>query len=409
MQASYHHYCVSLLLGVLLCAGVRADEAVEHSGVRHRGTLKREAGGWAFRDQDDGRVPMSRIAYIRFADGIPRTPSQLPAHSLLLADEQRVTGKLIAVSENKIIFAPSWGGAITLDRDKVIGLVQADSSLVVAREDFATPSKACTLLGSPTTESNALRFDAPVQVMLRSWKPGVRDGTVRMLVRSDGESPKLPWRYDIIGIDAKPSVVLDANGWRAINVKTAYPAAQITDKHRLLALELRDQRLRIYLDDMCLGETAIAPDDAITGILVSTDADGTKMKPGKFWLRELHAVRRVPFVTNPANDLDRDIMQLEHGEQIFGRVIAVDASLVQFGKRNFAWPGIRGIFFAAKNKSLVLDTAEVSFRPAPGFPVDTLRCELIRWEDGRLLVRHDLFGIISLTRGQLRRIRLTAK
>ncbi len=407
----YKHYCAGIVFCAFICVVAGAEEAVEHSGVRHRGTLKREASGWTFRDLTDSRVPMSRIAFIRYdADAVP-TPGRLPTHTLLLPGDQRVTGTLISVGDNQIAFAPCWGGPITLDREKVVGIIQSDHALVVASERFSKPSKECVLLGSPTIDANALRFDRAGQGLSRSWKISLRDGAVRLLVRSAVVG--LAWRCEVLGIDAKPSVVLDANGWRAMNVKTAYPVALASNKDRLLAIEVRDRRLRIFLDDICLGESPLASSDAITGIRIVTSANGDDAKPGQVRLLELHANRRIQALKIPASDPDRDVVQLEHGEQLFGRVLNVDERTVhfdaRFGKRSLAWSDVHGIVFANKKSTGIVDGSEVSFRAAPGYPVDTVHCELIRWDNGRLLIQHDLLGAFALLHDQLLRVRFPMK
>ncbi len=400
-------------MGLLLTVGIRAEDAVEHSGIVHHGTLRREAAGWTFRDQAGSRVPSSRIAYIRFAGGKLPAPRRLATHSLRLDAGQIVSGKLIAIGAKAINFAPSWGESMMIPRDKVVGITQTDCAMVVAREDFSAPSQACLLTGSPLIESNAIWFHSPDQKLTRKWNPALRDGIVRLSVRTEKSDSGSRLRCELIGIQAKPCATFSDTRWSAENTKTLYAAVRSSETSDILDLDIRDKRLRIYLNDVCLGETPIDANDAITGIRIFTEAKEPGAKFAKVAFQELRVVRRVPFREIPGLVSDRDIIQLEHGEELFGRIRSANGDTVafdaKFGKRQFAWTSVRGIFFASRNAMPSRALAEVSFRPGIGSQIDTLRGELIRWENERLLVRHDLLGMIALERGQLHRIRLAAK
>ena len=110
---------------------------------------------------------------------------------------------------------------------------------------------------------------------------------------------------------------------------------------------------------------------------------------------------------------DQDILWLEHGEQLFGRIVAADAVMVtleaKFGRRSMAWSQLRGIYFAYPKAGPTSAEPEIAFRAAPGFPVDSLRAKLLRWNDGRLIVRHDIFGEIAIERERLDKIRFAVK
>ena len=106
-------------------------------------------------------------------------------------------------------------------------------------------------------------------------------------------------------------------------------------------------------------------------------------------------------------------MVLEHGEQLFGRIVSADGESVtldaKFGKRTLAWPKLRGILFAEGKETPMPAEPEITFHPGPGFPLDCLRAKLLRWEDAKLIVHHGLLGEIAIERGRLDKIRFAAK
>jgi len=104
---------------------------------------------------------------------------------------------------------------------------------------------------------------------------------------------------------------------------------------------------------------------------------------------------------------------LEHGEQLFGQIVRGDAEAVlldaKFGKRSLAWSQLRGIYFARRDIEPISADPEITFRPGPGFPVDSVRAKLVRWDGGNLFLQNGLLGEIALERERLDKIRFAAK
>ena len=147
----------------------------------------------------------------------------------------------------------------------------------------------------------------------------------------------------------------------------------------------------------------------IKGIRIS----GSGKVASKLWIDELLVTRRVPAQKRPQPAKDQDILWLEHGEQLFGKIESANAESVtfdaKFGKRMYQWSILRGIFFAEGKETPLPADLEIIFRPGPGFPLDCLRAKLLRWDDAKLIVQHSLLGEVAIERSRLHTIRFAAK
>ncbi|MBI2805648.1 MAG: hypothetical protein HYX68_11780 [Planctomycetes bacterium] len=406
-----------LLLTILIVVGsLGAETAVEPSGKKHRGKLALEKTTWVFRTETAKTIALDNLAYVRF-DRQPTPTPKAPLRWLLrLPGGQHVTGNLRRVDETKVAFVTSWGQTVTVARARAVGIEQADDSLIVATDDFESSLMGWQIQGKPTLQhdlpffgKSSLRLDASKQTATRIWKPGVRTGVVRLFVRTMESPAKSPRAIEILTDPkraAPPTLKIAAGAYECVNLKKPYGRLKTTQAWRAFSAEAGNGRLRIFVDDTCLGETTFTPEEAIVGIrIIAGDA--------RLWIDELSATRRVARLHWPRAVKDQDMLWLENGEQFFGPLASANSEYAtlaaKFGNRKVSWARMRGIQFAQKKQTAISGEWDITFRPGPGFPVDRVRATLVRWNGDSLMISHEIFGELALGRDRLDTIRPAAK
>jgi hypothetical protein len=394
-----------ILVFVLCAAFAAADEAVESNGRKHRGRLTQDKDGWFFQSDRDKRIPLDQLSHVRFESKPAPLPKAPMIHTLWLPNKQRVSGTLVGMDDKKVNFTTSWGKTVALERRHVVGIGQ--DALTIVHDGFETDLKAWRLEGKPALSQKAffgkssLLLDQPGQSATREW-PALRDGAVRLYFQH-GSEIGLRWTFTIAG-ETGPAVVVDSAGYACANMRKAFGTLPATAGWHWLSFELAEGRLRIFVDDRCLGETKVAE---IKGLRIVC----TEMGKGELWIDELLVTRRLPPLPRPQPG-ELDLAWLERGEELFGRIVSADSGGVvldaKFGKRTLPWAQLRGIFFASA-KAPASTEPELTFRPGPGFSLDCLRAKLVRWEEETLVVEHDRLGPIRIERDRLDTIRFAAK
>ncbi|HZZ80663.1 MAG TPA: hypothetical protein VFE62_19325 [Gemmataceae bacterium] len=410
--------CKLLLLAPLVLAiasRCAADEAISPTGKKHVGTLVQEKGVWIFRTTAGRDLPLPDLQQIRFAERpIPISRAPL-THVLCLPHEQRISGSLANISDKAITFLTGWGKMVTIDRSRAMAILHANDAGPILREDFEGDLTPWQSEGKPRLDRErayfgkaSLRLDAAGQRLARTWKPAIRDGSVRLMFFDADVQRKLATAFEVLLDKASkpgPRFLIAGEGYRCLGVTTSFGAAKRAAGWHLLAVDIDGGRLRVFVDDACLGQTTVSAGDAIHGLRIVQDA-------GEIWIDEMSVTRKLQPMTLPTAG-DQDAVWLEQGEQLFGRIVDADANRVhleaKFGKRALPWSRVRGILFAQAKKTPPVTEPEIQFSPGPGFSLDLLRARLIRWDGEKLMVDHPLLGEVPIERERLRRIRFVMK
>ncbi len=406
----------SIVILLMLGGLTYADQAVDRTGKTHTGRLEQDTDAWSFRAVG-AALAIKEIAYIRF-DAQPVPPPKIPLlHRLQLPHDQHVAGLLQHVDAKSVAFVTSWGQSVTLPREKLVGIERANDAATLLHDDFEIDLKAWVVAGNPALShaqavfgKSSLLLDTAGQSAARTWQPALRDGSVRLFFFLPEKTPDFRWTCELLldsSRDAMPALIIDRDGCQCANVKKSWPALPSSPRWHLLAFELRDERLRIFVDDYCLAESPLTDKEGAKGLRCSARTDG------KLWIDEFVVSRRLPSLPRPALVKNQDLLWLEQGEQLFGRIVSANARSItldaKFGKRDLPWSRVRGIFFAQPNAMPALPDQEITFRPGPGFALDRVRAKLLRWENTKLLARHELLGEIALERACLDKIRFAVE
>lgn len=408
--------CTVLLaaLGLFLVARVCADEAVGLTGKRYSGQLQFGEGQWHFQFDRGMRLSLSELSYVRFDPQPTPLPKVVPMRVLVLPGRQRITGWLESVDPAKVTFVAAWGRRIVLKREQVVGIDQAGDCAPFLHDDFEGDFKAWRIDGNASRDEaralmgkSSMRIDAATKSATRDWQPALHDGGVRLFFCDPRQPAGARCTITLLMDDgSRPGVAIDPAGHAGVGVKQSFSATSAAGWH-LLSMEIEGQRLRLFVDDSCIGQTALAKGAAIKGIRFESAHNGA------VWIDELIVARRLPPAAPPRNDPKQDSLWLAHGEQLFGQLLDADAQIAtldaKFGKRSIPWSQLRGIRFAAADTDSGTVEPEITFRPAPGFSVDCLRAKLLRWDGKTLTVQHGLLGEIAIERGRLDKIRFPVK
>src|SRR4051794_26314765 len=93
-----------LAMMLVFVADMQADEAIERTGAKHVGSLRPEKAVWTFVTRDGKSIALNQLAYVRFGAPSPPLAKAPLMHTLLLPNEQRISGLLERVDEKKVVF-----------------------------------------------------------------------------------------------------------------------------------------------------------------------------------------------------------------------------------------------------------------------------------------------------------------
>lgn len=379
-----------LLLLITFCPGPAwAEDAVLRDGQRIPGTLHHDKEEWTFRTRDGNKLPLAKLQLLRFPDPQTPTPRCRLLHQLVFPGGQRLVGELVKLDDVQVHFRFPSGELTRLSRGKVLGVTQVEGYATIFLADKDSREQAF----EPKT-GNPEILEGKVQVFLQSVNLK-EAGEAKVLLQF--AAPKERKTLEIL-LGPEGSLILDQ--------VAKFPPRK---KRRFLHLEFGNGRATVFLDDLLLG-SAPMPKNAQLESLGLSQKPGDKS--GQAIFEDLQILKRtskprLPVVT------DQDILCLEPGDQLFGKLIQADEREVlidaRFGRRTYLWSRIHGIFFRpeanplAKNKSFG-PNVRVWFRSAPGQSADCLSGQLLNLDDDRLILLHEALGEYSIERKCLERL-----
>jgi len=401
-----------ILAAILAAARSAADEAVDALGNRHSGKLVQKGAAWNFQGDAGKEHAISGIAYIRFSPGKGTPLAKMPlTHRLLLQDGSSVSGRLLRVEGVKVHFAASWGANLAVERDELAGIAQVENQRLVLHDGMES-LKEWNGAGESVRQpiffgTSAIQLRESGKLVERSWKPPVRAGAVRLHFNVEANA-KSRWQVAVGGPEARtPVLSITAESIECPGQPGSFGVLRTTPGWRLLCVELRPGRLRVYVDDACLGEVKCDAKFTLSAIRIAAEGDG------KLTLDELKVSQTLAPSAWPTSAKDQDAVCLLEGEQLFGKLQAIDPSAIvldaKFGKLSLPWTDVRGILFAQPKRLDASTEPEIVFRPGPGFALDRIHAKLVSWDAANLVIRHAVLGEVALERGRLERLRFKMK
>lgn len=378
-------------VALFLLLAPAADEAVRTNGTRLEGELRLSKSG-----QLDFTPATADVVEYRFAASPP--PFRVAQGMLLtLPGGQHVSGVVKAMKDDRLRFRTAWAEEITVPRDSVVSLTHLPGWRPVA----------WTLKG----ESAGL-LSKPGQSVTYGLKKPVDAGRIGVNVREQDAPAGARWlleatfgkrllRVTLAGEGESLSV--DTSGLKG----TARTVARAKEMRRLV-IAFSAGSLRLTVDDEVLWYTLDAgPGGALTQArLVCQDLDRPGKVTGGVAFSEFALERAVDESRHPPGDPRQDELWLDGGDQLFGQVVAVDASGVEmkgkFGTRRYAWPDLRGWFPRPGQKAPPLkDGVRAGIRGGLRATEDVLEGTLIALDARQVRLRHAVLGGLTLPRDRV--------
>lgn len=409
---------------------IQADDAVLANGKRLHGklafgtdqrlrfTADGPAAAPSLADIHDVRFPAAAV--IPFRAGT--------IHTLLLSDDQRLTGVLLGLDDKQISLRTPWDKRLVIPRHAVHGVVQLPGAITFFEEDFENGLKAWKLKGTPDLSDHrassgrlSLLLATPGQeaehalsspltageVAIHFYHPGDTTGA-RWKVEADfGADPKLQTLAvvvagvkDTYGVEA-PALggetlrLAPVAGWHQLSLRFSrdYVVAGI-DRAPLWSSEKRGlggplRKLRLA----CVAQP------------------GESTVKGEVCFDDLTLARPIVDLPRPANDPGQDEVWLADGDQLFGQLPRADRHTITllgpFGKRVLPWGAARGVYLRRQTSPPQTTDGEhvrVWLRPAGGATPDELSGVLRGLDDRRLTLHHARLGNLTVERGRLQRL-----
>jgi hypothetical protein len=417
---------VALALSHLAGSRCAADEAVRPEGQTVAGTLRTEKDGRLhFRAKDTGaEIPLAEIQDVRFAEARPH-PSLFGAPLRMhFGRDQGVTGEVLDLDDKSVNVRTFWSNRVQLPRRALVAITQLPGRVTIFHEDFDADLVRLKLTGSPKLDDKeqvsgrrSLRLDAIGQSASYTLSSPLEAGRIGVNFRTVAEYSGARWLMEA-DFSGKQTVRMILAGDDSYSVESDLAAAEnrsikrSPDWHRL-SVRFQADYLIVGVDDRLLWESAKSGPG---GPLRSVRLNCVAREPGAtaraaVYFDDLSIVKLVEELRHARGDRNQDELWLLGGDQLFGRVARADRRQIEihgrFGKRSLPWSALRGFF--PKDEATDKQTGEeqqVRVWLRNGFSEsDELECILRDLDDRQLVLRHAVFGDLTLDRSRLHRLR----
>ncbi len=379
------------MLLILQAGELIADDAVDRKGQRRVGDLASDH----FTVRATGKkLPVADLRSVTFASQptpLPKVPATLRLH---LRTGETLSGQLLRCDAKQVEFHASFGLKRTFDRSEVVGIEQPDGFLRVIAQ-------------SPD-EGKRSKLEAAGQTIERTWKPAIEAGRITVAFHDEAGDTPLGWQLEL-RLEGKEPIWLACFHADGANVTTPDDWRRRSELPRgrgmrLLQVDFADERCRVHVDDLLLGENNAKSPLRVTGVRLQAVAG----KAGVVQFDQLDIAKQGQGPPRFEANAEADVLLLPGGAQYLGAIERADEQGVVFvgraGKQSFMWSQLHGFAFKGASLNEVKPAVEVRFRPAPGVSPDRLFGTAIRVVDGDFLLAHPTMDEIRLSRDRLDRL-----
>lgn len=406
-----------LLLAPVLCG----DTAVRDGGMQLSGRLSLSKTGQLHFTPDAGRTPDDIVEYRLTA----RAPlfSAASARLLTLSTGEKLTGVLLGMEKDKLVFRTAWKERLEIPRDSIRSLTHLPGWQTVFSDDFTGKLVAWTVKGSPTSESSVL-LKKPGQSLTHKLARPIAEGRIGVNFLDAQQARGARWIIE--------ATFARKDGDRTVRVTIAGPANRIesdtgikgtarevarTKTLRRLLIDWSHGSLRLSVDDQVLWFTLDeGPGGSLKEVrLACVDLEKAATPAGAVAFSAFAIEKTVAEQPHPPGDTAQDELWLADGDQLFGQVIRVDAKGVEikgrFGTRRYAWTELRG-WFARQTRKPVQPKApvvRVGLHGGLRREQDELIGTLTALDAKEVKVNHPILGALTLPRERVAWLRPVAK
>jgi hypothetical protein len=423
-------WIAALTAAVCLLPSVQAaDEAQCADGRRVSGTLVLEKDRLHFRSVQGEAIPITEITRVRLDRGMP-TPFRIgDGRRVHLRDGQRITGRILGLSEDTLTLRTAWADRIRLPRSAVASIDPLPGWRLLAHEDFHAGWGAFKTAGDPALADAGAGSVATAVVVLGTlgqrveYTPGqsLKAGRVGINFEEWGKGQAARGTLELTwAAGARPqrlTVTVAGEGEHytvtAEGVKGMVRQVPRTPGWHRLIVSFSKHSLRLTCDDKVLWynveEGVGGPLKQVT-IACHLLARIDEALPGPVAWTEFALERAVDEHPRPTVEAEQDEVRFSSDDQLFGRISQADRRTLQiegrFGKRSLPWTRLAGCTFRLTAPPSPRELANVRIQVDSGLcpEADVLEGVVTSLDPRRLVLRHALLGEIALERGRVRQL-----
>jgi hypothetical protein len=412
---------------LLLSAGrVRSEEAVLRNGRRIEGKLQLGTDGrLQFTPKESkNNLSFSDILDVRFPNVVPHSSLWGAPLRFGLGRTEWITGELAQLDAKTATARTQWSENVKFPRAALLAIKQLPGWLTVFHEDFDADAVRLKLTGSPTLDDTehtsggrSLRLDAAGQSALYALPTPLEAGRFGINFRDVGEPAGGRWQLEAeFGTKQSVRILLVEGADYSVQSKIGSGETRKLQRspgwHRL-SVRFRAEYFLVGIDDKLLFESGKKwQSEGLSSIRLACTAkpENAPMR-GAVCFDDFTIAHSIEELHHDNGDLSQDECWLASGDQLFGQVSHADGKGVEiggrFGKRTLPWSSLRVLFPKAEAIApQTSDGAHVRIWLDSGFPLaDELEGVLLTLDDRKLVLRHAIFGDLTLERSRLRRLR----
>jgi hypothetical protein len=353
-----------------------------------------------------------------------------------LWDGERISGQILDVNKDTLRMRTAWAARLELPRAAMASIEPLPGWRTIVDEDFrsgvsARASSAAELkfVGEPTfaeaednTAGRALVLRTAGQSLTCTLTKPLTAGRIGVNFQERRQPRGARWVVELLfqQDEHKRRVNVTVAGdseYYSVDpgglTGTTRQVKRTPGWHRLL-VQFRKDALRLTCDDDVLWHNLDeGPGGRLQQVTLSCQqvAEREAARDTVAWT-EFCIERAVDEHPPPPPDAEQDAVRLLDDDQLFGRILHADRRVIQiegrFGKRSLPWTAVSGCSFrqpATPPKANEGAKVRVLVRSGLCAEPDVLEGVVIANDERRLVLKHALFGELTLERSRVRAMR----
>jgi hypothetical protein len=403
---------VGLVALIVPTAG--ADIALLDDGTRVSGQLTAGPEG-RLRFLQSSKALAAQPQLIEFSPAILDQPDHA-RQRLWLSESQNVSGSLVKLTPDNVVFEVSAKDTRTISRSEVRALSRYAAHAVVVRDDFEATSKKWKLTGGAARSQAqaargewSLKLGKPAQSAELVLPESVAAGRVEFSFRTENTPRGAAWLMRATFGEDKTFTVLLAG--TADGSDDAEAAPTTAGWHRL-SLRFRHAYALVGIDRQLVWASAdrqrFGPLRKLSLVCIARGEEPA----GAVFIDDVAIAQSAPAFQPSPGIGATDALRMRSGDQLFGSLTAADQATLDFRGRfspsSFSWAEVAGVELraaAVPTHRTMGEHVRVRFFAADGSAPDELLGVVAALDDTALTLDHPVLGKVLIPRKRLVSIR----
>jgi hypothetical protein len=370
---------------------------------------------------------------LRAGEGNPELFRAGGGRRVRLWDGERISGQIQELNKDILRLRTAWATRLDLPRAGVASIDPLPGWRTIFDEDFRRRSggpSALRLTGEPTfadaqdgTTARALMLSAAGQSMTYTLARPLTAGRVGVNFQERGQARGARWTVELLFQQSEHvrhvtvTVAGDGEHYAVDTGGLAGTARQVKRTpgwHRLI-VQFSKHSLRLTCDDDVVWHNLESgPSGRLQRVTIACQplSERDALRGAVAWT-EFCIDRAVDEHPQPPVEAEQDAIRLLDDDQLFGRILHADRRALQiegrFGKRSLPWTAVSGCTFrrpAAPPKANEGAKVRLLVRSGLCEQSDVLEGVVASLDEKRLVLRHALFGEVTMERSRVREMQL---